>query len=73
MKYLAKEMLNGPKDLDSCREIEMRECKDAQEATKFVEEVMKTHDLELRRKRQKKDYDKVILVELFFTKKQKNE
>ena len=65
MKYFAKELLSGPKNLDNVRDLELRECTSADEATKFVQEIM-NKNLELRLKRQKKDYDKIILVELYF-------
>lgn len=68
MKYLAIELLDGPEILDNARDIELRECSNPQEATKFVQEIEK-RGLELKLKRQKKDYNKIILVELFFEKK----
>lgn len=68
MKYIARELLNGTNDLDNFRELELRECENSKEATQFVEDMMK-NNLELRLKRQKKDYDKVLHVELYFERK----
>ena len=65
---MAKELLSGPDLLDDSRDIELRECSNAQEATKFVNEMQK-RGLELKLKRQKKDYEKIILVELYFERK----
>lgn len=71
MKYMAKELLSDPKLLDDSRDIELRECENAQEAIKFVKEIEK-RGMSLILKRQKKDYNKLILVELYFERK-KNE
>jgi hypothetical protein len=68
MKYKAIELLDGPEILDNSRDIELRECNNAKEATSFVKEV-EDKGFELKIKRQKKDYEKVILVELFFERK----
>lgn len=68
MKYIARELLSGPDFPDESREIEIRECKDATEASKFVEEIL-NKGLELRIKRNKTDYGKTLQVELYFERK----
>jgi hypothetical protein len=70
MKYMAKELLSGQELLDNCRDIELRECNNAEDASKFTKEV-ENRGFELRLKRQKKDYNKIVLIELFFERKKK--
>ena len=68
MKYIVKELLHGVENTDDSRDIEIRECANATEATKLLKE-MEDKGFELKLKRDKKDYKKIIQVELFFEKK----
>lgn len=70
MKYLVKELFYGPERLDDTRDVEIRECVNAFEAKRLVDEYI-DKGFELKLKRQKKDYDKIISVELFFERKKK--
>lgn len=67
MKYLARELLNGLDNLDNVRELELRDCKSSLEAAQFAEEITK-QGYKLLMKRQKKDYDKIMMVELYYEK-----
>ena len=62
--------MQGPDNLDSYREIETRDCSNAFEAKNFVDEMM-SKNFELRLKRQKKDYETIIMIELYFERKEK--
>lgn len=68
MKYSARELMQGLDNTDAYRDIEMRDCGNVFEAKNFVDYIVEK-GYELQMKRQKKDYDKVVLVELYFEKK----
>lgn len=59
--------MSGADNLDAYRDIETRECSNAFQAKNFVDEIL-AKGFELRLKRQKKDYETIIMVELYFEK-----
>lgn len=62
--------MHGIDNLDSYRDIESRDCKNAFEAKNFVDEIL-SKGFEVRLKRQKKDYETIIMIELYFEKQKK--
>ncbi len=57
--------MQGIDNVDAYQDMEIRECSNAFAAKNFVDEIM-AKGYELRLKRQKKDYDTIVLVELYF-------
>jgi len=70
MKYIARELLQGVENVHAYKDLEIRECSNAFAAKNFVDELL-SKNYELRLKRQKKDYDTIVQVELYFERKGK--
>ena len=68
MKYVIKELLRGPELLDDSRNIEIRECNTMDDAINLIKE-MEGKGFELRTRKEKRDYDKIMMVELYFLRK----
>jgi hypothetical protein len=69
MKYVLRELLNGPKNLDNAKELGNRECQSMEEVVNLMKE-MENRGLILAVRKEKKDYDKISWVELYFQNKQ---
>ena len=67
MKYILKELLRGPKLLDDSRKMETRECSSMEEAVKLISE-MEKKGFDLKARQEKRDYEKIAWVELYFEK-----
>ena len=65
MKYVLKELLKGVDQIDDSRNLGNRECNSMDEVVALMKE-MEGQGLELKMRKEKRDYDKIIMVELYF-------